>query len=91
MLITWDGGGVALARCGLDELREDVKPEGFREAKTWLGESFILAMKRNHSHRQCHRNQRDARLGFSTQRTTVQFVCQPSHVSLQTVKYGIDT
>ena len=80
MLITWEGGGVALARCGLDEQREEVELEGPGEAKTWLGESFILAMKRNHSHRQCHRNQRDARLGFCTQRTSVQFVCQPSHV-----------
>ena len=74
------GGGVALARCGLDEQREEVELEGPGEAKTWLGESFILAMKRNHRHRQCHRNQRDARLGFCTQRTSVQFVCQPSHV-----------
>lgn len=80
MLTTWEGGGVALARCGLDEQREEVELEGPGEAKTWLGESFILAMKRNHSHRQCHRNQRDARLGFCTQRTSVQFVCQPSHV-----------
>ena len=80
MLITWEGGGVALARCGLDEQREEVELEGPSEAKTWLGESFIHAMKRNHRHRQCHRNQRDARLGFCTQRTSVQFVCQPSHV-----------
>ena len=62
------------------ELREEVELEGPGEAKTWLGESFILAMKRNHRHRHCHRNQRDARLGFCTQRTSVQFVCQPSHV-----------
>ena len=80
MLITWEGGGVALARCGLNEQREEVEREGPGEAKTWLGESFILAMKRNHRHRQCHRNQRDARLGFCIQRTSVQFVCQPSHV-----------
>ena len=26
------GGGVALARCGLDELREEVEPEGLGEA-----------------------------------------------------------
>lgn len=90
MLTTLEGG-VALARCGLDEQREEVELEGPGEAKTWLGGSFILATKRNNSHRQCHRNQRYARLGFCTQRTTVQFVCQPSHVSLQTVKYGIDT
>ena len=49
MLITWEGGGVALARCGLDEQREEVELEGPGEAKTWLGESFILAMKRNHA------------------------------------------
>ena len=57
------------------------RAEGPGEAKTWLGGSFILATKRNNSHRQCHRNQRYARLGFCTQRTSVQFVCQPSHVS----------
>ena len=32
MLITWEGGGVALARCGLDEQREEVELEGFGEA-----------------------------------------------------------
>ena len=40
MLITWEGGGVALARCGLDEQREEVELEGPGEAKAWLGESF---------------------------------------------------
>ena len=87
MLITCEGGGVALARCGLDEQREEVELEGPGEAKTWLGDFFIHAMKRNQSHRQCHRNQ-TGRTPWFLYSTHIRAICMSAFSCKKIIESG---